>query len=124
MQFRCMFWEIISNIAYLLHLISFSKYLVTLICILGNSSRPYFMIVSLFLCLGLLSDLIIPFIEKILFYVLDIWKKVLTELFLKKFVISSIIRCLKISILTRRGDSKFSSGSRFSFKVLFHKMFA
>ena len=87
-----------------LHLICLNKYLSrfiippTSLAKLTNSCLTYNLIVSLFLYLGLLCNLIEGFIEKINILLSRYnWDSIFG-----KFVVSSIIRCLKIS--TARGD--------------------
>lgn len=108
----------------LLHLISLNKYVVTLIINQGNSCLTYFMIVSLFLAVGF-SYQIIPLLEKILLlvrYVViasGLMKKLrLCHISVKKFVVSSIIRCY---ISRRSATFKVSyRPNSFSLFVLFH----
>ena len=91
------------NEDYLLHLIFLNKYIVSLIVKEGNSCVMYNLIVSLFLYLGLVSELanpgmIVPAIEKIILLA-NVGGGGLKESgspLIKKFVISSIMGCLGI----------------------------
>ena len=106
----------ISSPLYMLHLISLNKYVLTLILHDGNSCSSYNLIVSLQIYLALVSNLIIPFIEKIhiLLVLLGRYNSTKMSIF-PKFVLSSIIRCLKI----RHSHSfKAFKVSLFSLKVL------
>ena len=113
----------ISSPLYMLHLISLNKYVLTLILHDGNSCSSYNLIVSLQIYLALVSNLIIPFIEKILLLVRYNCIRIKTELFFHKFVVSSMIRCLKISCsrdkIAPEPKKVVLNVSLFSFKVLF-----
>ena len=110
-------------------LISLNKYVVTLIINKGDFSSTNNVIISYLLFdLGFCRvDLKImcplPFIEKILLLVRDvgyryeIGAKLIKELFFQKFVLSSIIRCLKIYPYDSLIGFKVTL---FSLKVLFH----
>ena len=108
-------------------LISLNKYVVTLIINKGDFSSTNNVIISYLLFdLGFCRvDLmhILPFIEKILLLVRDvgyryeIGGKLIKELFFQKFVLSSIIRCLKIYPYDSLIGFKVTL---FSLKVLFH----
>ena len=89
----------------MLDLISLNKYVVTLIVKKGDLSSMNNVVMSyLVFDLGFSHKIrvILPFIEKILLLVRDlgggyeIGSKLIKELSFKKFVLSSIIRCLKI----------------------------
>ena len=110
----------------MLHLISLNKYVVTLIINQGNSCLTYFMIVSLFLAVVLqeLSAIsgpkckhIIPLLEKILLLVRYCGSghgpENSSSCYMKKFVVSSIIRTICSVYNSCRPNS-------FSLFVLFH----
>ena len=96
---------------YVFEIISLNKYVVRFIINQANYCASYNIIVEFFVSFTLVCNLrIVPLIEKILFEAHSISSG--TTPFIKKFVVSSIIRSLKIS----RDSFQFSS---FSFKVLF-----
>ena len=82
-------------IDFLHHLISLNKYVVTLILNQANSCLTYNSLAQIF-DFGLVSNLKITIIEKILLLVTCCNAASIRELFFQKFVVSSIIRCLKI----------------------------
>lgn len=102
----------------MLHLISLNKYIVSLIVKEGNSSVMYNLVVSLFLYLGLVSELsspgmIVPAIEKILLLA-NVGGGGLKESaspLMKKFITSSIMGCLGIGVPSNKVSS-------FSLRVL------
>ena len=108
--------EYSPNIARL-DLISLNKYVVTLIINKANSCLTYNSVAgTLFFDLRLP----LPFIEKILLSPEPRYnwcRDSITELFFQKFVLSSIIRCLKIQPYHSFLEFKVSL---FSLKVLFH----
>ena len=87
-----------THILAVLHLISLNKYVCPLILHSGKRTSSYNTIISLQIYLALATNLIIPFIEKILLLVRYNCIRIKTELFFGKFVLSSMIRCNKISI--------------------------
>ena len=102
----------------MLHLIFLNKYIVSLLVKEGNSCVMYNLIVSLFLYLGLVSELsspgmIVPAIEKIILLA-NVGNSNLKETaspLMKKFVTSYIMGCLGIG-------SRSSKVSSFSLRVL------